>query len=163
MDGLFERVRECARLEGCAYSPIDSAKLHEAEQQLGFSLPESLKSLYSKVANGGFGPGYGIFGLLGGAPLDTGDSVVSLYQQFRMPDPDDPTWCWPERVLPICHWGCAIYSCADCSTAECKMISFDPNGCGPGAWDKAWNFEAASLAKWLIAWLNGDLPLPMHG
>src|SRR6266404_724628 len=34
---------------------------------------------------------------------------------------------WPERLVPICNWGCAVYSCVDCSTSEYLMTVFDPN------------------------------------
>lgn len=37
---------------------------------LGFPLPPLLRALYTQLANGGFGPMYGLLGLAGGAPGD---------------------------------------------------------------------------------------------
>lgn len=48
------------------YPPTTMMIVEAAEKTLGFSLPPLLRDLYTQVANGGFGPGYGIFGLDGG-------------------------------------------------------------------------------------------------
>jgi hypothetical protein len=51
-----------------AFSPATEQQIKETEQQLGFPLPPLLHRLYAQVANGGFGPGYGITGVIGGYP-----------------------------------------------------------------------------------------------
>lgn len=48
------------------YPPVTMLKVEAAEEKLAFGLPPLLRELYTQVGNGGFGPGYGIFGLEGG-------------------------------------------------------------------------------------------------
>lgn len=42
------------------------AIVESAEAKMGLGLPPLLRELYTQVGNGGFGPGYGVFGLEGG-------------------------------------------------------------------------------------------------
>ena len=51
---------------GFAYPPASEEQLRATEAALGFTLPPVLRALYAEVANGGFGPGAGIQGALGG-------------------------------------------------------------------------------------------------
>jgi hypothetical protein len=51
-----------------AFPPATEQQLKATERQLGFSLPPLLRLLYTQIANGGFGPGYGITGVIGGYP-----------------------------------------------------------------------------------------------
>ena len=141
------------------YPPADAAECAAAEARLRFPLPASVRRVYTAVANGGFGPGYGLIGLIGGAPLDTGDSAISLYERWRdEPDPEDPAWAWPAGLLPVSHWGCAIYSCVDCTRPEAPVIRFDPNGHELGTpWGPAFRPEAASFEEWLGRWAAGTL------
>jgi hypothetical protein len=53
-----------------AFPPASELHITETERQLGFSLPVLLRLLYTQIANGGFGPGYGIIGIPGGFPFD---------------------------------------------------------------------------------------------
>lgn len=137
--------------------PLCAAALDTVEQVLGFELPHVLRQLYGEVANGGFGPGYGLIGLRGGDPSDMKRDVVGEYHVFRQPDHNDPGRSWPDRLLPICHWGCAIYSCVDCSTPTGAVIRFDPNPVADD-WTIAWQAERGTLAGWLQSWLDGPIP-----
>lgn len=51
---------------GFVFPPASEALLQETEARLGFPLPPLLRVLYANVANGGFGPGMGIYGVLEG-------------------------------------------------------------------------------------------------
>ncbi len=133
------------------------------EDQLGFKLPESVRRFYSEVCNGGIGPGYGIVGLAGGARVDGDDDPVEIYKTFRQNDPREPSWRWPEHLLPISNWGCAIRSCVDCSKPHAPVVRFDPNPIDEGGnWDKAFNPERPSLEVWLRDWLEGELSFEEH-
>jgi hypothetical protein len=137
------------------FSPVAVNALAEAEGVLGFPLTPLLRSIYLEVGNGGFGPGYGLIGLRGGA-TDGGESLVELYQTLHQADPDDGLWTWPDRLLPVNMWGCNIRSCVDCSRPGGPVILFDPNGRGPGTgWDDAFRPEFESFQGWLTAWLDG--------
>ena len=60
-----------------------------AEAVFGYSLPPILRTVYLTVANGGFGPGYGIMGVDGGFEDDQRRGIVSRYQCFLNLDPED--------------------------------------------------------------------------
>jgi hypothetical protein len=62
---------------------------------------------------------------------------------------DEPDWPgWPHGLLAVCHWGCAIWSCVDCTSAEGRAIRFDPNDAVPGGrWKVAWQPERPSLVE----------------
>jgi hypothetical protein len=113
-----------------------------------------VRQVYGTVANGGFGPGYGLIGLAAGHLSDLKRDVLREYQMFRQADPSEPGRSWPEQTLPICHWGCAIYSCVDCTTTDGAIARFDAN---PVAEDcsVAWGPENVDLIQWLQAWLDG--------
>jgi hypothetical protein len=49
-----------------AFPPATETQMLKTERQLGFALPPLLRLLYTQVANGGFGPGYGMIGAIGG-------------------------------------------------------------------------------------------------
>ena len=135
--------------------PVTTPALKEAEARLGFALPAVMRQLYTSVANGGFGPGYGLIGLIGGARSDLDRDAVEEYLAFRQPDPDDAGYEWPERLLPIAHWGCAIYSCVDCGRDDAPVVRFDPNPVDDD-WSIAFAPEGQTLCSWLEDWLRGE-------
>jgi hypothetical protein len=51
---------------GFEFPPATEEQLRATEEALGISLPSMLRALYAQVANGGFGPAYGITGARGG-------------------------------------------------------------------------------------------------
>ncbi len=116
--------------------------------RLGFALPELLRQVYLRVANGGFGPGYGLLGVGHGATDDLGNTADSLYDLFSQADPDDPEWRWRPQVIPFSYWGCAVYSCI---TPSGMVIGFD---------EGAWVDDEIPLDVWLRKWLDGSLKQP---
>ncbi|MEP2783360.1 MAG: hypothetical protein ABJO67_18950 [Pseudoruegeria sp.] len=77
------------------HSKLSAAELQETVQELGFEPTTLYVVLMQTVGNGGFGPGYGLMGLAGGATDDMGNTAVGLYKDFAQNDPDDPAWKWP--------------------------------------------------------------------
>lgn len=76
--------KECTGQQPClAFPPTTEQQIKETQRQLGFPLPLLLRLLYTQIANGGFGPGYGIIGALGGFSLldGFGDTIVQGYQK----------------------------------------------------------------------------------
>jgi hypothetical protein len=148
-----------AELPRAANAPLDEVALSRAEDALGFELPPLLRDLYLLVGNGGFGPSYGLIRLLdlGEArdPLAEPDAVT-MYAGFRAPDPEGETEPWPVRLLPICEWGDAIFSCLDCSSPEAPVWTFDANVIGEGGeMADALALTHRSLREWLEDWLSG--------
>ncbi|MEU7055101.1 SMI1/KNR4 family protein [Streptomyces sp. NPDC046197] len=132
-------------------APADADTIARAEAALGFRLPTLLADLYLRIGNGGFGPEYGLLPLLDSAPAGE-PAAVAQYLANRESGRKDPDWPWPEGVLPISHWGCAMYACVDCRSPQATVLLFEPN---PGDPDLAWFVDAPSLADWLRAWVEG--------
>jgi hypothetical protein len=135
-------------------APLRRADAEASERELGFPIPELLKLVYEKVGNGGFGPGYGLMGIRSGATDDQGQNAIDAYKNYSSSDPSDPSWTWPEGLLPICHWGCAIYSCIDCKAAGFPVFIFDPN-MHETTWDRCFIPSKRNLESWLDAWAAG--------
>jgi hypothetical protein len=154
-DNLATRNDMTAHAETHVYPRLSEEVVRSAELRLGFALPAVLRSIYLEVGNGGFGPGYGIFGLQGGH-RDEGSDVISLYELWNQVDDEDLEWRWPAYYVPVCHWGCAIYSCVDAYTHDGAMIIFDPNQREPGeAMSRAFRPDQPTIGDWLAMWVRG--------
>lgn len=95
-------------------------------------------------------------GLAGGATDDIGQTAVGFCKVFAQSDPEDPFWDWPQGLLPICHWGCAIYSCIDCTSDDAMILTWDPNGWDDGTSPTTAIFPIGmTLFQWLEAWASG--------
>jgi hypothetical protein len=150
---IQERIRVAGQEPGPA---LTTAQLKEAEAKLGFPLPPTLRLLYTRVGNGGFGPGYGLMGVLDGATDDQGETLDAWYARERQLEPDAAGWCWPERLLPLCTHGCAIYSCVDAASPEERVLRFDPYDAEEeGAYEACLSLEGSSLREWLADWARG--------
>ena len=68
---------------GFAYPTAGEDQLRATETALGFLLPPVLRALYAEVANGGFGPGGGIQGALGGYGSRTDESAMTIVDDYR--------------------------------------------------------------------------------
>jgi len=137
--------------------PATAAALDAAEARLGVALPPLLRRLYLEVANGGFGPGSGIIGIRDGWTTDHGRSVEDLSEEMGDSTTEDPRWVWPAGLVPFVDHGGA-FGCVDASTAEGRIVDWDPDdldGRGPdGGWSRSFHEVAPSLAAWLERWLD---------
>ncbi|MET8828754.1 SMI1/KNR4 family protein [Streptomyces sp. NPDC004610] len=132
-------------------APVDRDTLSRAEAALGFRLPELLADLYLRIADGGFGPEYGLLPLLDSSPSEE-SSAVAEYLARRGWSSDDPDWLWPEGVLPISHWGCGMFACVDCLAPHAPVLLYEPNADDA---EHAWYVDAPALEDWLRAWIAG--------
>jgi hypothetical protein len=149
---LRERVSVRRRTEsGPRVQPLPALaeQISRAEAKIRFSLPPLLRRVY-EIANGGIGPGEGLLAIGDGE-----DTLVSLYSSFvdargEAPKPGEPGFAqypWPERLLPICDWGCAIWSCLDCRATDGPIVTAS-NG-------EPFANTGHTLQSWLSAWLDG--------
>ena len=132
---------------------LSDEDIARAEEQLGFPLPMTLKRLYLHVANGGYGPGWGIL------PMDhpTKLSVIGWDRYCRANwDNGSPPPNWPDRFIRFCEWGCSIWSGIECSSKSCAVIRFTPDRHATELADNL-VLECDSLTDWLFSWVNGDL------
>ncbi|MGV4890944.1 SMI1/KNR4 family protein [Streptomyces viridosporus] len=131
--------------------PVDATAPARAEAALGFGLPPLLAELYLRIADGGFGPEYGLLPLLD-SPSSGEPAAVAQYLARRESGREDPDRPWPEGVLPISGWGCGMYACVDCRSPRATVVLFEPN---PGDPALAWYVDAPSLEDWLRSWVEG--------
>lgn len=120
--------------------PVSSAELAAAEEQLGFDLPPLVRDLYTHVADGGYGPGYGL------------GRLSELVERGREFAEAGTTNLWPARFLHLCWWGCDYFSGVDCSSPASAVLRFVPDDWTADALVP----EAESLEEWLDAWLRGE-------
>lgn len=199
---LFERIRQhCRQLEwfgpemlvpgryyqpdrydlrstaGFQYSSATEDQLVTTERMLGFALPGPLRALYAEVANGGFGPAYGIIGASDGAPHAGGwykdiadgylshppnvrwvdfahlDAVQELGKWFDLrfeeesDDIENRWYEWPEYLLSFCYWGCNTEHAIHARTGRIYVVD-SAASCA---------YLAPSLEVWLAQWLEGTL------
>lgn len=158
-----------------AFPPATEQQIKETEQHLTFPLPPLLRLLYTQIANGGFGPGYGITGAVGGYrfhDISVHGDIAQAYHQaveeartfrqsfldhFLTLDPEEQKareqsgWVdalpslWPEHVLPLCQWGCNISTYINADTEQIFQGMSGPD-----------LLIAASLEEWLERWLAGE-------
>ncbi len=104
--GLFARIREkCQRdgwyggeldgptcryvrpdhpqRRGFAYPKAGEEQVQATEAALGFPLPPLMRTRYAEVANGGFGPGAGISGTLGGYGSRTDEPTSTIVNDYH--------------------------------------------------------------------------------
>jgi hypothetical protein len=133
-------------------APASPAAIEEAETLLGGPLPGLLKELFME-ANGGFGPGYGMLGLRGGFTDDTGRTALDICTEISR-------GMWPGAppgLLPLCHWGCAIYSFVQCPSGQ--IYAWDPNPVEPDD-DIPFFAQDYDFDSWIESWLDGSLQQP---
>lgn len=135
---------------------MTAAELQQSREKLGFAPHPLLVDVFRHVGNGGFGPGYGLTGLVGGTGDDRRQTAVDLYVCFARPDSAAPAWAWPTALLPIAHWGCAMYTCVDCSDEVGRLVHWEPNVLGPDEATADGLFPMAmALPVWLETWAHG--------
>jgi hypothetical protein len=131
------------------FPPAPAKAVRDAQEQFGFTIPKLLLRLWSEVANGGVGPGYGIYGLEGGLEHAIGLTLPDLYLTWR----DDSTWIDlvgekpAPKSFPICDWGCCQESVVDCSLPEGNMLLITDKG-------DCIN-QQVNFSRWMEDWLDG--------
>ncbi|WP_420799432.1 SMI1/KNR4 family protein [Ktedonospora formicarum] len=141
------------------YPPASEKDVVAEEEALGYPLPPLLRTLYTQVANGGFGPGYGLPQIQDHVLRKSDDSAwerssrpvnLAIYLRktsasatFAVPD-----YAWPDNLFWLCHWGCGIVSYVDCVSGHIFRGGLERNG-------YIFRHEADSLYEWFDLWLNG--------
>ncbi len=112
------------------------------ERKLGLQLPPFLRRVYLEVADGHFGPGYGLFRLSGNL-----DSVLSETLDKRELSPET----WHQNLICLCTFGCTFYAALDCGSELGPVYSYEEHD---GVYSSP---EAGSIRDWLAAWVQGKL------
>ena len=131
-------------------SPADDAVVTDAETKLGFQLPEPLRQLFTRIANGGFGPYSGFL------PLQ---DMVTTYLSLREEPPGPRGQKWPDELLPLTSDDSG-HCCINRNSGA--LVFWDIEELASGGSDKVWKksfkAEAPDLSAWLEAWLNRPSP-----
>ena len=127
------------------FPPATHAHLDRDSRQIGILIPSVLRTVYVEVANGGFGPGYGLLGVDSGATDDSGANMERAYELLSAPDPEVPDWEWLEGGLPCCYRGCQVYSCVMPDGLVVQLDGYE------------WGREAVPITEWLSRWADGRL------
>ncbi|WP_374106598.1 SMI1/KNR4 family protein [Kitasatospora aureofaciens] len=125
-----------------------SATLECAEEMFGLPLLPLLRRLYEEIADGGFGPGYGLTPL-----FHAGFGAVDGYPARIRSRSGGQPW-WPRGVLPVLHWGGGRHAAVDCTSPRGSVLYYAPGVGQTGAAD-TWIVESESLAEWLESWMHG--------
>lgn len=152
---------------GFVFSPASDAELVATEEKLGFALPPLLRTLYAKLANGGFGPQGGIRGALYGyAELypEFNGTIVGLYPG-RSPFNGESSFIelqtlehgalvpyeqWPRGLLQICDMGCCTEICVGPDSHVYQVASSKREDC------YLFMYTQWTLEEWLWCWVKGE-------
>lgn len=161
------------------FPPATAEQRQQTEVQLGFSLPPLLALLYSSIANGGFGPGAGIRGIVGGyGSQESGthsDDTETIIEQYQWRGQQQtvqlasyaerwtashrlllPYGTWPERLLSLCDLGCVQDACVD-QYGQMFLVA-------PSQWNESyWLTQLPwTLETWLWRWVRNEEMLPIY-
>ncbi len=151
-------------------------QIRQTERLLGFALPSLLVTLYRSLANGGFGPGYGLRGMVGGygtstTPLGNGEifqsdeTMVKYHRNVSSLIPlafEQETWMYddegqPYITLPVNLWPASLAPL--CDLGDVQEIGVDTPGLVyllVSDQDERLNrlYRVGTLADWLAQWSN---------
>ena len=125
-----------------APKPCSETEVADAEARLGFALPAPLRQYYLEVANGGVGPGGGLYSL---------KQLLKKWREFT-DEPIGPRGQkWPAKLLPI-HGDEWDVVAIDRDSGQ--LIYWDVEEIDYGGWKKSFVPHADSLEDWLDQWLG---------
>jgi hypothetical protein len=125
--------------------PATPEELERAEASLGFALHPTLRRVYGEVANGGFGPGYGLVSI---------ERVVSEYRDLCETMP--PTGHdWPGGLLPVVSHD-PDWDCVDVTTG--RVVAFEweelDEDIDASQFARAFRDLAPTVDAWLGEWVE---------
>jgi len=110
-----------------SFRPAPVSVVKDAQLQFGFPIPNLLPRLSAEVANGGIGPGDGIYGLKDGM-IDDGYNLP--LPDLFLAERESEHWAelagaeCADRTIPICDWG------------RCTLSNVRPMDRGLGEWHR---------------------------
>lgn len=149
------------RRTGFEFPPATEAQVQERESRLGLRLPPMLRACYTELANGGFGPGYGLRSIIDGCeyPDDLLEHYLAICEEREVLGLDMMTASqggthvfeipfeqWARTALPLIEEGCAMTLCLDAASGS--IFRKEPSATGYTFEYKAPTFEAL-LGLWL--------------
>ncbi len=120
-------VDEWPGADDVPYPPTTNENVDRVEERIGFHIPTLLRRLYTEVANGGFGPAYGIVGIDGRGVDEELDDLETLYRAHQADSWRCEYPTWPSQYLRVVYLGCFIYVTVDATTGDKPLYHLEPN------------------------------------
>ena len=148
--------------------PLPMAIVEDVQRNLGFPLPILVQRLYTEVADGRYGPSYGIIRLRSPEGTDptrwweqpmSVEAWTELYRREAEEDGPRHGPAYPPKSIRFCEEGCNISYWLDCSTESARVFIDDPNEYGEGYEHKT---AAETLKQWLAEWLDQPWPTELY-
>lgn len=123
-------------------APADEATIEAVEAVLRLTLPVAMRRVYTEVADGGFGPGFGLLPLA---------RVVKEYGTLRSPGMMPRGREWPAVLLPVLSQDPG-WDCIEVGTG--RVISWDPEDLTERSSEARFRASFQELAPSVEAWLG---------
>ena len=127
-------------------APADDATVEAVEAVLRLTLPVAMRRVWTEVADGGFGPGFGLLPLA---------RVVKEYGTLRSPGMMPRGREWPAGLLPVLSQDPG-WDCIEASTG--RVIGWDPEELSERSsearFQASFQEVAPSVEAWLDEWLG---------
>jgi hypothetical protein len=142
IDKLIAKLLEAARADPAThwYEVVSGNAIAFVEATLDVTLPKILKHCYTRISNGGFGPGYQLTGLPGGHDSSWGDLLQTTFELRRHDDCE-------EEWVPLIDWGCAQFTIVDCTDAQIITL-----------YNADFHCEDYTLDTLFEKWIIGEVP-----
>ena len=132
--------------------PVSDSDYADFERDNGLILPGFVRRLYTEVANGGYGPAYGVNRLDGGD-----DSIARWNQMFRNANRDEPSGPqWPSHLIRFCEIGCNMFYALDINVVDTPVFHVEPNEFDDIS--KWMQLVDSSVDNWLNTWASAPVP-----
>jgi hypothetical protein len=120
--------------------PASEETIELVERSLMFPLHRIHRRMLVEIANGGFGPGAGLVGVMGGHHADESLCMLELREQLM------GGFALPPGSIPLCEWGCGIWTLYDASRDDAPVLTLNESGLAA---------MGMGLRDWLRAWAEG--------
>jgi len=134
-------------------SPVSLEDYNRFEHESGLVLPQFVRLLYTEVADGGYGPAYGINPLAGG----NSHSIAGWDRVFQNANHDEPNGPqWPSHLIRFCEIGCNMFYALDIRDENGPVFQVEPASSDDVTdWLKP---SSSSVTNWLDCWLEKPVP-----
>lgn len=151
-------VQRAEALEASTMAPVrtalpgvaDAATLDRAEAVLDRPLPNSFRRIYGEVADGGFGPGPGLFAI---------DTIIATYRGLLADSPAPVGLAWPPDMVPLVDIDPGFY-CLRLPAG--RIVDWDPQETSERqdakGWTRSFREIAPDIETWLGAWVAAPTP-----
>ncbi len=131
-------------------APAGAAAVSATEAALGVAFPPFLRRVYTEIADGGFGPGEGLYSLAG---------MERRTAELRRGDELPRGRHWPASSIPLAGADPAI-DCLDAATG--RVVTWDPEGLAERSsedrFQRSFRQAADTVEEWLRSWLMRPTP-----